>query len=36
MDLRVFNLYMSICKEKGLKPSYDSLVLFREGLRLSI
>ena len=36
MDLRVFNLYMSICKEKGLNPSYDSLVLFREGLKLSI
>lgn len=36
MDLRVFNLYMSICKEKGGKPSYDSLVLFREGLKLRI
>lgn len=36
MDLRVFNLYMTICKDKGLKPSYDSLILFREGLKLRV
>lgn len=36
MDLKVFRLYMSICMNKGLIPSYESLILFREGFKLSV